>query len=58
MIAEATVTVKAAEEEPTYEEISALAYSLWEQRGCPAGSPEEDWFKAEQELKEATLVTE
>ena len=31
-------------------EIAALAYQLWQHRGCPTGSPEEDWFRAEQEL--------
>ena len=31
-------------------QIAGVAYSLWELRGCPLGSPEEDWFKAEQEL--------
>jgi hypothetical protein len=31
-------------------DIARLAYSLWEARGCPGGSPEEDWFRAEQEL--------
>ena len=30
--------------------VAELAYTLWESRGCPIGSPEEDWFKAEQEL--------
>lgn len=28
------------------EEIAALAYRLWEERGCPTGSPERDWFLA------------
>ena len=32
-------------------EISALAYELWMQRGCPLGSPEVDWFRAEEEVK-------
>jgi len=32
-------------------DIAALAYSLWEERGCPIGSPEEDWHRAEQTLK-------
>lgn len=35
---------------PTHEEIVSLAYVLWQQRGCPEGSSEEDWFRAEQEL--------
>lgn len=33
------------------EEIARLAYSYWEARGCTGGSPEEDWHRAEQELK-------
>jgi len=32
------------------EEIAALAYSLWQERGCPEGTSEQDWFKAEAEL--------
>ncbi len=32
-------------------EISALAYELWIERGCPIGSPEVDWFRAEEDLK-------
>ena len=31
--------------------IAALAYELWRERGCPIGSPDEDWFRAEQKLK-------
>jgi Protein of unknown function (DUF2934) len=34
------------------EEIAALAHALWQARGCPDGSPEEDWFQAKQELAE------
>lgn len=36
---------------PTYEEIAALAYSYWEARGCQGGSADEDWRRAEQELR-------
>jgi Protein of unknown function (DUF2934) len=35
---------------PEPDHIAGLAYSLWESRGRPIGSPEEDWFRAEQEL--------
>lgn len=35
---------------PTHEEIAAKAYALWESRGKPDGSPQEDWFRARQEL--------
>jgi len=31
-------------------EIERLAYWLWQQRGMPMGSPDEDWFLAEQLL--------
>jgi hypothetical protein len=37
--------------EPTYDEIAALAYSYWESRGFQDGSPEEDWLRAEAELR-------
>ena len=33
------------------ERIAELAYSYWEARGFQGGSPWEDWFRAEQELK-------
>ena len=36
----------------SYEEISALAYSYWVGRGCQGGSPEEDWLRAEAELRD------
>ena len=33
------------------QEIAQLAYELWQSRGCPEGSPEEDWFRAVEELQ-------
>jgi len=33
------------------EKIALLAYTYWVQRGCQGGSPEEDWFRAERELR-------
>ena len=39
------------EKQPAPEEIAALAYSYWEARGYHGGSPEEDWLRAEQELR-------
>ena len=33
------------------EEVARLAYSYWEARGGNGGSPEEDWFQAEDELR-------
>lgn len=32
-------------------EIAVRAYELWQDRGRPIGSDQEDWFKAESELK-------
>ena len=31
--------------------ISELAHRLWQARGCPLGSPDEDWFRAAHELR-------
>ncbi len=39
------------------EEIAKLAYSYWEARGCQGGSPEEDWARAEREVRKLRLVT-
>ncbi len=36
---------------PTEEAIAELAYSYWEARDRQGGSPWEDWFRAESELK-------
>ena len=33
------------------EEIANLAYSYWEARGSQGGSPEEDWSRAEREVR-------
>lgn len=34
-----------------HDEIAARAYELWQRRGCPIGSPDEDWSQAEAELQ-------
>ena len=36
---------------PTHAEVAELAYSYWEARGRQGGSPWDDWFRAEEELK-------
>jgi hypothetical protein len=36
-------------------EIARLAYSYWEARGCTNGSAEEDWVRAEREMKALRL---
>ena len=35
---------------PSYDEIARLAHRFWEERGCPDGSAEEDWLRAEKAL--------
>jgi hypothetical protein len=34
-----------------HHEIAVLAYAFWQQRGCPEGSPEQDWYEAEQRVR-------
>lgn len=34
-----------------HKEIAALAHELWQNRGCPIGSPEEDWGHAVEALR-------
>ncbi len=33
------------------EATARLAYFYWEKRGCPNDSPDEDWLRAEAELR-------
>ena len=33
------------------ENIAAIAFELWQARGCPMGSPGEDWFRAIEVLR-------
>jgi Protein of unknown function (DUF2934) len=44
---------KQAAPAPTREEIARLAEKFWAERGWPEGSPEQDWLRAEHELKTA-----
>jgi hypothetical protein len=34
-----------------HDDIAALARELWQARGCPDGSPDEDWFHAVEILR-------
>ena len=36
--------------------VAALAYKMWQERGCPIGSDQEDWFRAENELKNRKVL--
>lgn len=42
--------VQLTQSAPTQEEIALKAYLLWEERGRPFGSAEEDWFRAREQL--------
>jgi hypothetical protein len=46
-----TMSVDAEVSASTHDRIAALAYSYWEARGGQGGSPWEDWFRAEEELR-------
>ena len=35
---------------PDHNTVGKLAHELWQKRGCPVGSPQEDWFQAERAL--------
>lgn len=39
-----------------HNDIAALAYELWQARGCPSGSSEEDWFHAAEQLRSRTFA--
>ena len=47
-VAETAATLRS---ELNDEEIARRAYLLWENRGRPLGSPDEDWHKATEELR-------
>ena len=34
-----------------HDETAALALELWRARGCPEGSPDEDWYQAVEQLR-------
>jgi hypothetical protein len=36
--------------------VAARAYECWQERGCPIGSDQEDWFRAEKELKKQAKI--
>jgi hypothetical protein len=38
-----------------HKNVERVAYRLWEERGRPDGSPEEDWFRAELEVQAIEL---
>jgi len=52
----AVTTAPAIEDSISTEEIAQLAYSYWESRGYQGGSPEEDWLRAESELRQRVMA--
>jgi hypothetical protein len=45
------VNSESPQQQPTTEEIERLAHRYWLERGSPIGTPEEDWFRAEDEIR-------
>lgn len=40
-----------SEVDPDEQAVAALAHNLWSERGRPHGSPEIDWFRAQEILR-------
>jgi hypothetical protein len=49
-MADSRNAAKVMTEPDHHEKISARAYELWMERGCPIGSAEIDWLRAESEI--------
>ena len=49
--------VFAVNSKPSHEEIAKLAYTYWLSRGCAGGSPDDDWLRAELELRGQAELT-
>ena len=43
--------------EGRHEFVARLAHQLWEQRGSPVGSPDVDWFAAEQAVYSSLVAS-
>jgi hypothetical protein len=56
--ADKPATRPAVEQESDSSSIAVLADQLWHARGCPEGSPEIDWFRAEEELSSQSIKPE
>jgi len=46
----------AKDEREIAKEIEELAYFFWEERGCQGGSAEDDWIRAEAEVRNRRSV--
>ena len=47
----------AAPEVDARQQIEVRAHELWILRGCPIGSPDEDWFRAQEEVEGASRAS-
>lgn len=57
MRADATALQESSETvSPIESEIATVAYRLWLANGCPVGSDQEDWLRAEEMLKNALVA--
>ena len=54
--AEPALAEPVVEFSPAHEEIASLAYAYWVERGYTSGSPEEDWLRAEAELRQRAFA--
>jgi hypothetical protein len=43
---------------PRHYDVELLAFKYWQDRGEPFGTPEVDWFRAEEELKRSAHNTD
>jgi hypothetical protein len=50
-------SVRAGNQAPSQQDIANLAYALWQQRGSPDGSSEQDWIEAENQLRNSSGQT-
>ncbi len=51
---EVSGTPEVAPAASTSDAVARLAYTYWEARGYQGGSPEQDWLRAERELRAVT----
>ena len=50
------IVTESLERRPSNEQVATLAHALWQERGRPEGSPEQDWFLAEQAFNAAEAI--
>jgi len=48
---ESVQPASAQSDQTSHADIAARAYQCWCERGCPEGSPEVDWHRAEADLR-------